>query len=60
MSNFSQQLHYIGNTGGNPKVEWFVEDHEPIGENLISAMTAEGLIEIIDGRIKITTNKEQS
>ena len=51
--SYQQQIDYIKNTGGNPKVEWFDDDHEPIGPILREAMISEGLIKESDGKIEI-------
>lgn len=51
---FKKYLQYIKNTGGNPTVEVFDEDWEPIGPALRRDMKAAGLIAENDGKITIT------
>ena len=46
-------IEYIKNTGGNPKVDWFDEDHEPIGPMLRKQLIKEGLIRIVGDRIEL-------
>lgn len=52
-SIYDKYLDYIRNTGGNPTVEWFDEDWEPIGKDVRDRMYEEGLIEYVKGKIKI-------
>ena len=44
-------IDYIANTGGQPLIEHFDEDHEPIGPQLRLLLTDAGLIHELDGRI---------
>jgi hypothetical protein len=44
-------LEYIDNAGGEPKIEWFDDDHEPIGLQLRADMKKAGLITEADGKI---------
>lgn len=46
-------IEYIKNAGGNPKVSWFDEDHEPIGQMLRDQLIKEGLIRIVGYRIEL-------
>ena len=48
MSNerFQKYIEYIINTGGSPKLKWFVADWEPIGEVILGEMMAEGLVHV--------------
>lgn len=43
---FSKYIEYIKNTGGSPKVSWFIDDWEPIGETVLNDMLKAGLIAI--------------
>jgi hypothetical protein len=45
-------LDYIQNAGGSPKIEWFDDDHEPIGPRLREDMKDAGLIVEKDGTVK--------
>ena len=45
-------IEYIKNTGGNPKIEWFDDDHEPIGPMLRNQLIKDGLIKIVEGKIE--------
>jgi hypothetical protein len=42
-----QAMQYIHNAGGAPEVEWFDDDHEPIGPNLRNDLAAAGMVSII-------------
>lgn len=53
--SLKKSIEYIKNTGGNPKKEWFIEDHCPIGEDLLCDLLTEKLIIIKDGRITLDT-----
>jgi len=44
-------IDYIKRSGGNPKIEWFDEDWEPIGPTLREDMKSKGLIKEVDGKI---------
>lgn len=46
-------IEYIKNTGGNPEVAWFDEDHEPIGPMLRDQLIKAGLIRIAGDRIEL-------
>lgn len=49
-------LEYIRNSGGTPEVAWFDDDHDPIGEQLRSALTEKRLASIFqdsDGRSRL-------
>ena len=48
---FDKYLKYIKNTGGEPKLSWFIADWEPIGELILSNMLKAKLIEITPGTI---------
>lgn len=37
-------LEYVRNAGGSPEVEWFDEDHAPIGHNLRSDLRRMGMV----------------
>lgn len=54
MSDFKQYLDYIENTGGNPKVEHFDEDFEPIGPMVRRDMLVNGLIREEHGRLFVS------
>lgn len=41
-----QALEYVRNAGGSPFVEWFDEDHEPIGPSLREDLIKAGMIKI--------------
>jgi hypothetical protein len=41
-----EALEYIRNTGGEPEVAWFDEDHAPIGPELRRDLTKAGLVKI--------------
>ena len=49
--DFSKYIDYIKNTGGNPKISWFISDWEPIGEMVLGDMLKEGLIDITLGTV---------
>lgn len=44
-----QALAYISNAGGSPEVDWFDDDHEPIGEQLRDDLVKAGMVQIIGG-----------
>lgn len=46
-------IEYIKNTGGNPKVSWFDEDHDPIGPMLRKRLINANLIRIVGDRIEL-------
>lgn len=46
-------IEYIKNTGGNPEVAWFDEDHDPIGPMLRNQLIEAGLIRIVDSKIEL-------
>lgn len=48
---FQKYTDYIKNTGGEPKVSWFIDDWEPIGAIVLNDMLKEGLIDITVGTI---------
>jgi len=50
---FKQYLDYIKNTGGNPTVEGFDDDYEPIGPMVRRDMEQAGLIRTVNGRLEI-------
>lgn len=43
-----QALEYVRNAGGSPEVDWFDEDHEPIGPSLREDLIKAGMIKIIN------------
>ena len=47
-------IQYIKNTGGNPAISWFDEDHEPIGAILREDLKSNGLIVEFNEKILIT------
>lgn len=51
-------IEYIKNTGGNPKIERFDDDHEPIGPMLRNQLIKDGLIKIVAGKIELITYQE--
>ena len=53
-----QHLRYIRNPGGNPPIEWFDSDWEPIGPKVRQAMKDAGLIYEENGKIFLI--KEQT
>lgn len=55
---YKRMLAYIKNTGGCPLIEWFDEDHAPIGPTLRESMKQSGLIHEEDGRIYVTVPAE--
>lgn len=54
MSKYQEYISYINNTGGNPSIENFDEDWQPVGEMVRSNLKREGIIIEIDGKIKLT------
>lgn len=38
MNNIEDALKYIENAGGEPKLEWFLEDASPIGDHLLNTL----------------------
>ncbi len=50
---FAKYMDYITNTGGNPSVEAFDEDWEPIGPILRRDMGRAKLIKEVDGKIQL-------
>jgi len=51
---FEREIEYIKNTGGEPKIQWFDEDFQPIGPSLRARMKKEGVICECDGKIFLT------
>lgn len=49
--NLKNALQYIANTGGHPKIEWFDDDHEPIGPMLRADLLRAGLVVEANGHI---------
>jgi hypothetical protein len=50
---FQKYLEYIKNTGGNPSIEWFDTDWEPIGPKVRKDMVKAGLIKEVNGKLEI-------
>lgn len=50
-------LDYIKNAGGSPKLEWFIEDFQPVGEHLRIELYKAGLAFVKDGCIYIPEDK---
>ena len=48
-------LEYIDNAGGEPKIEWFDDDHEPIGPMLRDDLKTMRLVVEKDGKISRAT-----
>lgn len=45
-------LEYVRNAGGSPSVDWFDEDHEPIGPSLREDLIKAGMIKVVhDGLV---------
>jgi len=44
-------VEYIKNTGGNPKIEWFDEDWEPIGSEIRKRLKRQNIIDEQEGKI---------
>lgn len=54
---YKRALQYVKNTGGGATREIFIEDHEPVGETLWSAL-ADTYIKTVTGRIYLTDKGE--
>ena len=57
MNNSETYLQYIFNAGGNPLIEWFDDDWEPIGPQIRKELEDLGLAYEVDGRIHIVEGK---
>ena len=57
MGDFKRQIEYIKNTGGSPKIEWFDDDHDPIGPILRSDMKKADVIRECDGKLFLKTKE---
>jgi len=55
---YTKYIEYIKNTGGNPKIEWFDEDWEPIGPSVRQRMAELGLTKEDDGYIMAEEDKD--
>ena len=44
-------VDYIRKTGGNPSIEWFDEDWEPIGSTIRARLKEQGIISEQKGKI---------
>lgn len=53
LSRHREHIDYIANTGGNPKISWFDEDHDPIGPRVRLDMVECGIITEHEGRISL-------
>ena len=52
MNNHQKRaLEYIANTGGKPSINWFDDDHDPVGPMLRADLVAAGLAVEEDGYI---------
>jgi hypothetical protein len=58
-STQQKAIQYIENTGGNPSIEWFDEDHDPIGPTLRDNLKTNGLIVEHNGKILVTDKGEK-
>lgn len=47
-------LAYISNAGGSPQIDWFDDDHEPIGPKLRADMVRMGLARETGQNIQLT------
>lgn len=57
-SQQKRAVNYIKNTGGNPSIDWFDDDHEPIGKAIRHDLKKNKLIVEHDGRILLTDKGE--
>lgn len=44
-------IEYVRNTQGDSPLSYFIEDHEPIGPQLVSDLTRKNKIIVLDGII---------
>ena len=56
--HLQKAVDYIKNAGGRPKLEHFIEDWEPIGENLRVDLYKAGIAFVMDGCIYIPDDDE--
>lgn len=45
-NHHQRAMQYIENAGGTPQLDWFYDDHEPIGESLRNELEQRGLVNV--------------